>query len=146
MRRRRTLKLFLIASAVAVISVLAGLALAVASSGSLTTYGGTRMPTAPVEISRAPDWTRPCWRRTLTDARPLLAACAKVTGRVVTALTGDSDGDAKVVIVEHYRLVVLSYQRGSWPRPLPTLGDTVTAVGPMVRGNDGEAEIHAWGT
>lgn len=145
MRRRGRIGRRLLAGGLAAVLILAAAAAVLAGSGELQRYGGSRMPTSLAEVAHAPAWTKPCWSRIFRDSRPLLAACTRARGRVLHTSTGDADGDAKVVLIEHFSLVVASFPRGHWPRHLPGFGDRFTVTGPMVRGNAGEQEVIGWG-
>jgi hypothetical protein len=92
----------------------------------------------------APAWSDPCRRHAPRPDRVLLHSCARVHGRVLAAKrTSDSDGTPEIhlaVLSEfHVFLVKLAVAA-----PTPSVGSTITVVGPLVRARNGMREIQAW--
>lgn len=78
------------------------------------------------------------------------ASCASATGRViyVEKVDPDGDGDAHFVLfskqsVTGRGLSVIDVRRALRPDPLPRIGDTVTAAGPVYTGSHGQRQIQA---
>lgn len=81
------------------------------------------------------------------DAAP---GCRSASGRVtyVEAVDPDGDGDAHLVLVSRQGLTapgisVIDVRRGLRPRPLPRIGDRVSAAGPVYTGSYGQRQIEA---
>jgi hypothetical protein len=81
------------------------------------------------------------------DAAP---GCRSATGRVtyVEAVDDDGDGDAHLVLVSSPGVTapgisVIDVRRDLRPRPLPSIGDRVSAAGPVYRGSYGQRQIEA---
>ncbi len=75
--------------------------------------------------------------------------CASATGRViyVEKVDPDGDGDAHFVLlggnVTGRGLSVIDVRRDLRPDPLPGVGDTISAAGPVYRGSYGQRQIEA---
>jgi len=82
--------------------------------------------------------------------RPGAAACRSATGRIVFVerVDPDGDGDAHFVIADPQGitspgLTAIDVRKGLRPRPLPGLGETISAAGPVQTGSYGQRQIHA---
>ena len=81
------------------------------------------------------------------DAAP---GCRSASGRVtlVEAVDADGDGDAHLVLlspdgVTAPGVTVVDVRRELRPRPLPRVGDRVSAAGPVFKGSYGQRQIEA---
>ena len=81
------------------------------------------------------------------DAAP---GCRSASGRVtyVEAVDRDGDGDAHLVLISRQGVTapgisVIDVRRELRPRPLPRIGDRVSAAGPVYRGSYGQRQIEA---
>ncbi len=78
------------------------------------------------------------------------ANCRSADGRIVyvEAVDPDGDGDAHFVLLSAESVTapgisVIDVERGLRPHPLPAIGDTVSAAGPVYRGSYGQRQIQA---
>jgi hypothetical protein len=78
------------------------------------------------------------------------ANCASATGEIVYVerVDPDGDGDAHFVLtggasVTGPGITVVDVGRGLRPRPLPEVGDMLSAAGPVYRGSYGQRQIEA---
>jgi hypothetical protein len=81
------------------------------------------------------------------DAAP---GCRTASGRVtyVEAVDADGDGDAHLVLVSRQGVTapgisVIDVRRDLRPKPLPRIGDRVSAAGPVYTGSYGQRQIEA---
>lgn len=81
---------------------------------------------------------------------PAASNCATAGGRIVLvqAIDPDGDGDAHFVVagpgdVTAPGISVIDVERDLRPRPLPDVGDYVTAAGPVYRGSFGQRQVQA---
>ena len=81
---------------------------------------------------------------------PGLAGCRTTEGRItfVERVDPDGDGDAHFVIADPQGitlpgLTAIDVRRGLRPRPLPGIGDLISAAGPVQTGSYGQSQIHA---
>ena len=103
------------------------------------------------EVNRresAPTRTQPLHQaRCPADAAP---GCRTASGRVtyVEAVDRDGDGDAHLVLVSRQGVTapgisVIDVRRDLRPKPLPRIGDRVSAAGPVYSGSYGQRQIEA---
>ncbi len=85
--------------------------------------------------------------RCRADAAP---GCRSASGRVtyVEAVDPDGDGDAHLVLVSRQSITapgisVIDVRRDLRPRPLPRIGDRVSAAGPVYSGSYRQRQIEA---
>ncbi len=104
-------------------------------------------PTATADGAKPPPPTPP-----LRPARcPAgVAGCRVATGRIiyVERVDPDGDGDAHFVLASRASITApgisaIDVRRGLRPKPLPTLGDRMSAAGPVEVGSYGQHQIHA---
>ena len=105
------------------------------------------------QTAQAPDPPKREATRKLQPARcPADAAprCRSASGRVtyVEAVDRDGDGDAHLVLVSRQGVTapgisVIDVARELRPRPLPRIGDRVSAAGPVYSGSYGQRQIEA---
>ena len=81
---------------------------------------------------------------------PEVAGCRRARGRIVFVerVDPDGDGDAHFVLSSKQAitgpgLTVVDVRRDLRPRPLPGLGDELSAAGPVFRGSHGQRQIEA---
>lgn len=79
-----------------------------------------------------------------------LAGCRTTEGRIVFVerVDPDGDGDAHFVVADPQGislpgLTAIDVRRGLRPRPLPGVGDLISAAGPVQTGSYGQSQIHA---
>jgi hypothetical protein len=79
-----------------------------------------------------------------------VAGCRVATGRIVYVerVDPDGDGDAHFVLASRASITApgisaIDVRRGLRPKPLPTLGDRLSAAGPVEVGSYGQRQIHA---
>jgi hypothetical protein len=79
-----------------------------------------------------------------------LPSCRIAEGRIVYVerVDPDGDGDAHFVIADSQGitlpgLTAIDVRRGLRPRPLPGVGDLISAAGPVQTGSLGQSQIHA---
>jgi hypothetical protein len=141
-RRRRITRGVLL-----VLVVLIAAAVALAAPGTHQTYPRTQL-LWPAQQAHAPAWTRPCWPTARWTDK---VACVHVRGRVVWTQKRDPDGDGDrhLLIVGRLHPRVVKLVRGMRTAPLPGAGTRVDAVGWLMRGGSGHAEVDAqrvsWG-
>ena len=124
---RRALK---IAGLVALVLVL--VAVVLGAQGSRRTYDGSR--------ADAPAWALPCFTRPPRHDRPLVHRCARVRGRVFHV--GRSyTGELHLGLVAHWQVLVVKLPSHAHR---PTVGSTITVVGPLVRVRYGFNEVEAF--
>ena len=77
-------------------------------------------------------------------------ACRTTEGRIVFVerVDPDGDGDAHFVVLDPQGitlpgLTAVDVRAGLRPRPLPGVGDRISAAGPVQTGSYGQAQIHA---
>jgi hypothetical protein len=117
-------------------------AVGLASRGSIDTVGDD--PGAVV-LSSPPTWAKPCQDREPRHDRELLETCARVAGRVlaVRAEAGQTGPpEVHLAMIADFHLFVVKLAPG---QGRPSLGSTVTVVGPLVRASNGLREIDASG-
>ena len=81
---------------------------------------------------------------------PERPACRTTEGRIVFVerVDPDGDGDAHFVVADPQGitlpgLTAIDVRRGLRPRPLPGVGDLISAAGPVQTGSYGQSQIHA---
>jgi len=111
--------------------------------------GDTTAPTRGAATERpdrgpAEDLVRP------SRCDPGRAACRSAEGRIVFVerVDPDGDGDAHFVIADPQGitlpgLTAIDVRKGLRPRPLPGVGDLISAAGPVQTGSYGQSQIHA---
>jgi hypothetical protein len=79
-----------------------------------------------------------------------LPSCRTTEGRIVYVerVDPDGDGDAHFVISDPQGITVrgltaIDVRKGLRPRPLPGIGDLISAAGPVQTGSYGQSQIHA---
>jgi hypothetical protein len=79
-----------------------------------------------------------------------LPSCRTTEGRIVYVerVDPDGDGDAHFVIADPQGitlrgLTAIDVRKGLRPRPLPGIGDLISAAGPVQTGSYGQSQIHA---
>jgi hypothetical protein len=79
-----------------------------------------------------------------------LPSCRTAEGRIVYVerVDPDGDGDAHFVIADPQGitlrgLTAIDVRKGLRPRPLPGIGDLISAAGPVQTGSYGQSQIHA---
>ena len=79
-----------------------------------------------------------------------LPSCRTAEGRItfVERVDPDGDGDAHFVIADPQGitlpgLTAIDVRKGLRPRPLPAVGDLISAAGPVQTGSYGQSQIHA---
>lgn len=89
---------------------------------------------------------------TVTPSRcpPGLPGCRTAEGRItyVERVDPDGDGDAHFVIADPQGITLpgltfIDVRKGLRPKPLPGLGDLISAAGPVQAGSYGQSQIHA---
>jgi hypothetical protein len=82
--------------------------------------------------------------------QPGRPSCRSAEGRIVYVerVDPDGDGDAHFVIADPQGitlpgLTAVDVRRGLRPRPLPGVGDLISAAGPVQAGSYGQSQIHA---
>ena len=82
--------------------------------------------------------------------QPGLPSCRVAEGRIVYVerVDPDGDGDAHFVIADPQGitlpgLTAIDVRRGLRPRPLPGVGELISAAGPVQTGSYGQSQIHA---
>lgn len=125
------------------------MALAISACGS---EGGTAESTSDrlTQITRAPRERRPAESVSSSSCPSGLARCRTTKGRIVYVerVDPDGDGDAHFVIIDPQGitlpgLTVIDVRKGLRPRPLPGIGDLISAAGPVQTGSYGQSQIHA---
>lgn len=81
---------------------------------------------------------------------PGLESCRTAEGRIVYVerFDPDGDGDAHFVIADPQGitlkgLTAIDVRRGLRPRPLPGIGELISAAGPVQTGSYGQSQVHA---
>ena len=122
------------------ILVLGGILVLLAVTAATTDYESQRLAliTGSRAVTPAP-WSRPCWRRNPHGPARYTLPCGRADGRVlyVQKVDPDGDSDAHFVVIAGPRLVVVKVRRGQPAGGLPSIGDRVTAVGPLQSGRFG---------
>lgn len=79
-----------------------------------------------------------------------LPSCRTTEGRItfVERVDPDGDGDAHFVIADPQGitlpgLTAIDVRKGLRPYPLPSIGDLISAAGPVQTGSYGQSQIHA---
>jgi hypothetical protein len=79
-----------------------------------------------------------------------LPSCRATDGRIVYVerVDPDGDGDAHFVIADSQGIMLpgltaIDVRKGLRPRPLPGIGDWISAAGPVQVGSYGQSQIHA---
>jgi hypothetical protein len=117
--------------------------------GGETTSSGPS--STAVERSAPQSGERPA-AGTVASARcpPGLPGCRTTEGRIVYVerVDPDGDGDAHFVIADPQGitlrgLTAIDVRRGLRPRPLPGVGELISAAGPVQTGSYGQRQIHA---
>ena len=94
--------------------------------------------------------TRPADSVTPSHCPTDLPACRTTKGRIVYVerVDPDGDGDAHFVISDPQGitlrgLTAIDVRKGLRPRPLPGIGELISAAGPVQTGSYGQSQIHA---
>jgi hypothetical protein len=123
-------------------------------AGATTAPGGSTTTAGTTSVSKAPDRSAP---QSGEPARLVLShcpaghpACRTTKGRIVyiERVDPDGDGDAHFVIVDPQGIslpgiTAIDVRKGLRPHPLPSIGDRVSAAGPVQTGSYGQSQIHA---
>ena len=123
-------------------ALLLAVAVAVCSRGSIETVGPD--PSAAL-LRNLPTWAKPCQDREPRHDRELLESCARVAGRVVAVraeVLPTRPPEVHLAMIADFHLFVVKLAPGLGR---PSLGSTVTVVGPLVRASNGLREIDASG-
>jgi len=79
-----------------------------------------------------------------------VAGCRVATGRIiyVERVDPDGDGDAHFVLASRASITAagisaVDVRRGLRPKPLPDVGDRLSAAGPVQTGSYGQRQVHA---
>lgn len=122
-----------------VATALAAIGVLVAVSGCGSDEGGARKSADPSADTVAP-----------SRCPPDVAGCRTTEGRIVYVerVDPDGDGDAHFVIADSQGislpgLTAIDVRKGLRPRPLPGVGDLISAAGPVQTGSYGQSQIHA---
>ena len=85
-----------------------------------------------------------------SSCHPDLPSCRTTEGRIVYVerVDPDGDGDAHFVIADPQGitlpgLTAIDVRKGLRPRPLPGVGELISAAGPVQTGSYGQSQIHA---
>jgi hypothetical protein len=111
-------------------------------SASLVAVGALVAAPGSVSIERTAredGWSQICSAEPARPDRVLLAACARVHGRVVWVRHRPGEVHLAVLARLHLFIVKLAPQM-----PAPSLGASLTAVGPLVRARNGMREVQAF--
>jgi hypothetical protein len=99
---------------------------------------------SPAHEARAAEAVAP------SQCPPGLPGCRSAEGRItfVERVDPDGDGDAHFVIADPQGitlpgLTAIDVRKGLRPRPLPDVGDLISAAGPVQSGSYGQSQIHA---
>jgi hypothetical protein len=115
---------------------------------------GERPPAgqATAEQQQEPPRNKPPRTARLKAARcpAELSNCATADGRIlyVERVDPDGDGDAHFVLTSNESITlpglsVIDVKKSLRPRPLPGVGDRISAAGPVYRGSYGQKQIEA---
>ncbi len=109
-----------------------------------TSPRGSTRPSAPEREESPADLVTP------SRCSPGLPSCRTAEGRIVYVerVDPDGDGDAHFVIVDPPGitlpgLTAIDVRKGLRPRPLPRVGELISASGPVQTGSFGQSQIHA---
>jgi hypothetical protein len=101
-------------------------------------------PPAPAAAPPPPPKLRPA--RCPAD----VTGCRVATGRIiyVERVDPDGDGDAHFVLASRASITApgisaVDVRRGLRPKPLPDVGDRLSAAGPVQTGSHGQRQVHA---
>lgn len=141
--RRRARRAALALGAVALVLGVVGYA--AAGWGSFETWPAPREIT-PEYVAAAPAWTRPCWARRLRSSRVTTVRCARLRGRVIFRRREKdrNGGDVHLVTVADRHIVYAKISPEDQRLGIPSIGDRVTFVGPIVRGAHVDEQVRAW--
>jgi hypothetical protein len=87
-------------------------------------------PATDGQHAAAPSWEPWCTRGIPRKERERLAFCARVEGRVLTSTHGPAAGEAHVVVISDFHIVVVRLP--TWAAT-PDRGANIVAVGPLFR-------------
>jgi hypothetical protein len=93
--------------------------------------------------SGAPAWAEPCQEREPRYDRELLRSCVRVAGRVLAvkhATTPSGETETHLMTIADFHVFVVKL---SPHHPRPSLGSSITAIGPLVRARNGLREVDA---
>jgi hypothetical protein len=140
MRRRRKL---LVTIGGVVVAAIAAAAIAVAVIGEITYYD----PPAQGSEAAAPAWAAPCFRREPRRDRELIHFCARGRGRVVYVRTRQKPPprppEVHFAMIAAGRVWIVKLPENR-PSGIPSIGSTVTVIGPVVQSRYRLREIQAW--
>jgi Na+-translocating ferredoxin:NAD+ oxidoreductase RnfG subunit len=126
------------------------LALAGGCSGDDDDRGGPAAPERTEPVRSEPERPRRAERLEPARCPPALANCKTADGRIVYVerVDPDGDGDAHFVLSSDEEITlpgvsVIDVKRSLRPRPLPGVGDRISAAGPVYRGSFGQKQIEA---
>jgi hypothetical protein len=114
--------------------------------------GGTPSAGDPVQTGSSPATPAQAGPQTVAPSHcpPGLPGCRSAEGRIVYVerVDPDGDGDAHFVIADPQGITAPGYtavdvRKGLRPRPLPGIGDLISAAGPVQSGSYGQSQIHA---
>lgn len=113
--------------------------------------GDDAEPPAPVRAERpSPPAPPPAPRLRPTHCPAGVAGCRVASGRIifVERVDPDGDGDAHFVLASRASITApgisaVDVRRGLRPKPLPGVGDHLSAAGPVETGSYGQRQIHA---
>jgi len=113
--------------------------------------GDDAEPPAPVRAERpSPPAPPPAPRLRPAHCPAGVAGCRVASGRIifVERVDPDGDGDAHFVLASRASITApgisaVDVRRGLRPKPLPGVGDHLSAAGPVETGSYGQRQIHA---
>jgi len=135
------------------LAALAALAVLAMASGCGGASGTTESSTAPRVVERAApgDRDKPVAETVApSHCSPDLPSCRTTEGLItfVEQVDPDGDGDAHFVVIDPQSitlpgLTAIDVGKELRPHPLPGVGDTISAAGPVQTGSHGQSQIHA---
>lgn len=113
-------------------------------AGESTAARGGEAPADRAERSQGEETVAP------SRCEPGRPACRTTEGRIVFVerVDPDGDGDAHFVVADPQGitlpgLTAIDVRRDLRPRPLPGVGELISAAGPVQTGSYGQSQIHA---